>query len=385
MGHEVSVICGFPHYGGEVWPRHAGRFYESEHLNGVDIKRVFVWSHKGMFWRRLLYHASYNVASTVAAILALRPDVILADAPSLWSGLPLLLKAVCLRVPFIYVVHDIYPDVAVRLGVLSSPMGIRWVARMERWYYDHAAYISVLSDDFKSNLIRKGVPAQKIEVIPPCTDVDTIRPMPLEENRLRKEWGLAGKFVVLYTANIGLPQGLDNTVRAAGILAGHPDIAFVMVGEGAAKESLEAMVRDMGLMNVHFFPLQRREVVPQVFGLADVSLVSLKREIFSESVPSKTFSIMASGRPVLAAVRLDSEVAVLVAKAKCGVCVEPGEPQALASAVLELYRDRTQCSAMGTKGREFVVQHFSRQVAANKYQSLIDRIINDRTPLQSDL
>jgi colanic acid biosynthesis glycosyl transferase WcaI len=281
-------------------------------------------------------------------------------------------------------VHDIYPDVAVRLGILQNRQLIKFVDRMEAYFYKHAGFITVLSEGFKENLFRKGVPVDKTVVIPACTDVEFIQPLH-GINKLRAQWKLDNKFVVLYTANIGLPQGLDNVVRAAQLLLQHLDIAIVFVGEGAAKSELQNMVKEMRLQNVHFFPLQPREDVPLVFGLADVSLVSLRREIAMESVPSKTYSIMASGRAVLATVSEDTEIANLIRQTECGLVVPPEDPNALASAILELYHNAPLREVMAQKGRDYVVEHFCRAVAFNKYQSIILHLVNGHYPQPATL
>jgi len=373
-GYEVTVVTGFPHYGSDhVWPEYRGKLAQEERLNGVRVLRTYVYAARRQMWQRMIYHALFNVAATLGVFYVGRPDVVLADAPALWSGLPLLTRAIAFRIPYIYILHDIYPDMAVRLGVLTNPVLLSLIDRLERFFYAHASYVSVLADGFKENLLRKGVAAEKISVIPACTDTDFVQPL-AHGSKFRALWGLQGKFVVLYTANIGLPQGLDNVLRAAQLLMDYPDIAVVFVGEGNAKLALQAMVRNEKITNVYFFPLQAREEVPDVFGLADVSLISLRREIVMEAVPSKTYSIMASGRPMIATVQSGTEVARLIRQANCGLYVEPGDPKALAEAILQLYTDASLRGVMGQNGRRYVVENYSREVATRKYQTLIESL-----------
>jgi colanic acid biosynthesis glycosyl transferase WcaI len=323
----------------------------------------------------LLYHASFNIFSTLAALRVGKPDIVLADAPTLWSGLPLLVTAICPRVPFVYIVHDIYPDVFLRLGVLTNPWLINLIERVERFYYDRSAQVSVLSVGFKDNLGRKGVPEDKIAIIPACVDTEFIRPLP-RENELRERWGLADNFVVLYAGNIGLSQGLDIILEVARLLIDNPDIVFILVGEGATKPALQAMAEEKSLSNVRFFSFQPREDVPPVYALADVCLVSLKRDIVLESVPSKTYTIMASGRPIVATVDQNTEVGYLLDQAQCGLCIEPENADALAQAITKLYKDDSLRNDLGRRGRDFVVEHYSRQVAANQYHTLIQHFVN---------
>ncbi len=370
MGDEVTVVTGFPNYAGKT-KRPAGKLIEKGEWNGVPLMRVYVASApKNSLARRLVYHASYNLFAALAALRVKKPDVILADAPTLWSGLPLLLKAVLPGVPFIYIVHDIYPDVLVKLGMLRSPRLIDIVARVEKFFYDRAARISVLSDDFKRNLMDKKVPAGKLTVIPACVDTEFFRPQP-RENDLRERWGLSGKFVVLYAGNIGFSQGLEIVLEAARQLLEREDIQFVIVGEGATQADLQARAALMGLTNVQFRPFQPREDVPQVYGLADVCLVSLKKDVVAESVPSKTYTIMACGRPIIAVVNRTSEAATLITDAECGLCIEPGDASGLAEAVLELNRNMGLRVHMEAHGRFTAINRYGRQVAADLYQQMI--------------
>ena len=374
MGCAVTVVTAFPHYAGAdaAYPK-AHRFLEEERRHGVRIRRTYVYTvPQKSLWRRLLYHASFNLWATWAALRTAKPDIVLADAPTLWSGLPLVVLSILPRVPFIYVVHDIYPDVLVRLGVLSSRRLVQLIERVEQFFYRRASRVSVLSAGFKENLVRKGVPADKIAIIPACVDSEFVQPQP-RDNALRQRWGLDGQFVVLYAGNVGLSQGLDSVLDAAQALRGCPDIVFVLVGEGATKPALQALAQERHLGNIRFYPFQAREDVPQVYALADVCLVSLKRDIVVESVPSKTYTIMASGRPIVATVDACTEVGRLLEQAHCGVCVEPENGHALAQAILQLYQDAGLREEMGCRGRAFVVEHYSRQVAAQQYYTLIER------------
>ena len=377
MECDVTVVTAFPHYAGsEAWYRKSKRLIEEDQLDGVHVLRTYVYTvPKGSLWRRLLYHASFNVFSTLAALRAGKPDIVLADAPTLWSGLPLMVMAILPRVPFVYVVHDIYPDVLLRLEVLTNRRLISLIERVERFFYDRAVQVSVLSPGFKENLLRKGVPEDKIVMIPACVDVEFIRPLP-RENELRDRWGLANKFVVLYAGNIGLSQGLDIALEAAKLLIHYPDIVFALVGEGATKPVLQAMAEENGLSNVRFFPFQPRENVPLIYALADVCLVSLKCNIVVESVPSKTYTIMASGRPIIAIVDQNTETGCLLTQAQCGLCTKPENADALAQAILRLYEDDSLRNDMGRRGRDFVVEHYSRQVASKQYHTLIQHFVN---------
>ena len=376
-GCEVSVSTAFPHYSAsgcaapDAGRRPTRRLLAVETLNGVTVSRSYVYRvPRSSTWRRLLYHASFNLSATLAALRMAKPDVILADAPVLWSGLPLLALALLPRVPFVYTVHDIYPDVLVKLGVVTDRRIVDLVDRAERFVYARSARITVLTAGFKQNLVAKGVAAEKIVVIPACVDVDFIRPLP-RHGALRRELGLEDKFVALYAGNMGFSQGLDAILDAARMLAGEPRIVFALVGEGPARAALQASASAQGLRNVVFSSFLPRERVPQLYATADVGLVALKPEIGVESVPSKAYTIMASGRALIAAVGPDTEVGRHVDDTGCGLCVPHGDAAALAGAVLRLEREESLRLAMGDRGRAHVVAHYGREVASRRYLEII--------------
>lgn len=373
LGYDVTVITGVPNYDvREIEPKYRGKLFFEETRNGVRLIRTYVYLvPKKALWRRLLYHGSFNVLATLAELRLKKPDIILADAPTLWSGLPLLLGSLFRKIPFIYIIHDIYPDVLSRLGYLNNPRALKLIGDIEKFYYHRAKKITVISEGFKQNLLRKDVPEDKISIIPITTDVDFIHPLP-KENTLRAQWGLDGKFVVLYAGNLGLSQGLETVIDAARQLRDCPEIQFVMVGGGATKADLQALAEQSHLENVKFYPFQPREAVPEVYSVADVSLVCLKPEIVVESVPSKTYTIMASQRPIIAAVDASSEVGRLLSEVNCGWSTPPGDATALAQAILKLYQDKSQQDMMAKNGRDYVVANYSRQISAEKYRALID-------------
>jgi colanic acid biosynthesis glycosyl transferase WcaI len=377
IGCDVTVITAFPHYAeASANFRKHNYLFEEEMLNGVRVIRTYVYTvPKGSLWRRLLYHASFNIFSTLALIKTQKPDIVLADAPTLWSGLPLILRSILSRVPFIYIIHDIYPDVLSRLGVVRNQRILNLIEKIEQFFYRRASQISVLSDGFKNNLLQKSVPEKKITVIPVCVDIDFIKPLN-HQNELSEAWRLKDKFVILYAGNIGRSQGLETTLAAAKILLNNPTIEFIIVGEGAMKAELQAKAEKDGLTNVKFIPFQTREKVPMVYALADVCLVSLKQNIVVESVPSKTYTIMAAERPIIATIDPGTEVGCLLRETQCGLCIEPENPQSLVDTILELYHDDALRINMGRRGREVVVEKYSRHVAAMQYYKLIRQFAN---------
>jgi len=377
-GYSVSVITAFPNYlGSGCVPSPSKKLFEEESRNGVRVIRTRIYNApKSCLWKRLFSYASFNLLSSLIALGVGKQDIIVADAPTLWSGLPLMLKAIIPGVPFIYVLHDIYPDVLLKLGILRNPCVLDLIARIENFYYKQSVQVSVLSEGFRQNLLYKGIPDEKITIIPACVDTEFVQPLPCE-NKFREDWGLKGKIVVLYAGNMGFSQGLEIVLQAAKLLIDHPEIVFVLVGDGATKPELQAIANELHLPNVMFFPFQPCEDVPSVYALADISLVSLRSKIV-ESVPSKTYTILASGRPVVATVEEGTEVDILIKQAQCGFCVKAENPELLAKAILMLYQNPCLRSEMGNHGRQYVKEHYSRQVASCGYEAIILRYAVER-------
>lgn len=245
---------------------------------------------------------------------------------------------------------------------------------MEKFIYSKAAAVSVISNGFKLNLCAKGVPENKLHVIPNFVDIEFIRPLP-RKNSFSSVHGLEDRFAVLFAGNIGLSQGLERVLEAAAILEEYPEILFLIVGNGASKSSLIEAAERMKLKNVQFLPFLPHDDVPKLYASSDVCLVPLRRGLTEESVPSKVFSILGAAKPLIASVDEGSDTWRFVQDAECGLCIKPEDPRALAEAIISLYHDRELGIRMGLNGRKFVENNFSRQKIARQYEELFMKVI----------
>jgi colanic acid biosynthesis glycosyl transferase WcaI len=314
----------------------------------------------------------------LAAFVALtrRYDVLLASSPALEVLLPTLAMGVLRRKPMLYSVHEIYPDVGVKLGIFRHRPVIKAIDWMERLCCRRAGYVRVLSEGYKRVVESRGTPESKLAVIWDWIDADFIRPLP-RCNAFSGQWGLDAHFVVMYAGNLGLTQGLEQVVEAARLLKEQPAIRIVLMGDGAAKESLEQSVQRAGLGNVQFIPFQAHELLPWALASADVSLIVLKRGMGTDSVPSKCYSIMASGRPIIASVDEGSDTWKVIQRAGCGLCLEPENPDALAGAILDLFRSDAYRARLGALGRAYAVQHHSKLAAAQEFCNLLRSLMGE--------
>ncbi len=375
MGNQVTVVTSMPHYGGkELAPEYRGKLIHRSNFNGVDLWRTFVYvppSASG--FQRSINYLSYTMMSVVGGLMAEKPDVILCINPPITVGFSGWLVSLARRVPMVFNVQDVWPDCLVLIDQLRSPLLIRTFKHLEKFIYRVASRVTVLSDGMKDNLLRKGVPDEKIAVIPNWANVETIRPVE-KQNGFRAANGLNGDFVVMFAGNLGFIAMLDNVVETARLLQHDSNIQFLIVGEGNAKAGLVRRTSELGLKNVRFLPTQPKEMLPEMLGAADLSLVTLNKQLGQLNVPSKTYSIMASGRPVLASVPPDSEIASLIKTADCGVGVPPEDPVSMADAILRLANQPEQLRQFGANGRRYVEEHLSRRKVTAQYNELLREV-----------
>lgn len=377
MGHEVKVITAFPHYNtNRIWPDYRGKIVEKEDRGALSVYRVYVYvpREKTRILDRILNYISFNMLSTLIGLVVSNYDVILAPSPPLTIGLSAFVISLLKGIPYVYNVQDIYPDIAIRLGVLTNRYLIRFFKAVERFVYDRAEAVTVLSRGFRRNLLDKKVPSQKIAVIPNFVDSDFVKPLP-RDNDFAQEKNLNGKYVVLYAGNVGNSQGLNYVLDAAQLLSMHSEILLLIVGNGTAKLSLEQKTRKLDLDNVRFLPFQPMDSVPEMYATSNICLVPLRHGIAQDSVPSKVYTIMAAGKPLVAAVDAKSDTGGLVKETGCGIVVPPEDPKAIVEAILWMKDHPEQAYAMGMKGRARIEKEFTPEVVASQYEELLTKVV----------
>lgn len=301
------------------------------------------------------------------------------------------------RVPFVYNLQDIFPDSLVGTG-LAKKNGFLWKIgrRIENFTYRNADKIIVISQDFKRNIMAKGVPEEKIEVIYNWVDQNAVVDVPREQNKLFDMYGLdRSKFYITYNGNIGLTQNMEMLVEVARELEqeGYHDIHFVLTGNGAYWETLVAKLRgekqevrhtapdgteSITFANITLLPFQSYDDIAYVFSLGDASLVISKPRTGENSVPSKTWSIMSASRPVLANFDenelkeiVDGSSASSTTGKPCGIFTKAGDKGAFKEAILTLYNNRELCKEYGRNGRQFVMDNLTKEVGTRKYVEVI--------------
>lgn len=303
-------------------------------------------------------------------------DVAFVDSTPPIQGLKMPLIKWLKRKPTIYNVQDIFLDSLVGTGLTHEGSLIWKIGRMvEKITYRYADKIIVISEDFKKNIMAKGVPEDKIVVIYNWVDQNKVVDVPREENKLFDIYGLdRSKFYITYNGNIGLTQNMDMLLDVAKELQKvYEDIHFVLVGNGAYLDEVKRKVADQQLENVHLLPFQPYEDISHVFSLGDASLVISKPGVGANSVPSKTWSIMSASRPVLANFD-ENELKTIIENNHCGIFTKAGDKDAFKESILTLYNHRELCQEYGRNGRKFVLDNLTREVGTQKYVDVIKEV-----------
>lgn len=298
IGHKVTVVAAVPHLPtGKVWNSYRGKLIDRATVHGVEVVRVWVPDiDRTRITQRLRLFVAFQLLATAVGAFS-EFDVLISSNPAIETGLPFLALTRLRQKPGLYSMQDVYPDVGVRLGIFRSAPVIRVVELSERLCLQAATCVRILSPSFRQTYMSRRVPASKMVLIHDWVDTDLITPLPWD-NTFAREQGLADSFVVMYAGNVGLSQGLDVVLDVAARMVDHSDIRFVIVGDGAEKERLRREAASRGLPNLRFIGFQPRDRLAEILGTAHISLLTLKPGLGNDALPSKIYSILASGRPV---------------------------------------------------------------------------------------
>ena len=384
-GHRVTVISTIPHYNRDLENERDQTLqskwwkilYQSKY-HGMAVYHTFMPPKGHNILRRILAWAFFHIISVIAGLMIVpRPSVIVAPSPPLTIGLCAWLLSIFHRAPYIYNVQEIYPDIAIRLGAVRNRWIIDLLYRLEKFVYSKASAVTVIASRMRKQLLGKGMPNDKVHVIPNFVDIGDLIPFP-KNNDFSRKHNLFNKFVVSYAGNIGPAQGLTHFIDAANVLRDETGICFLMMGDGILCESLKQRIEGYNLGNFVFLPYQPYSLMVQVYATSDLCLVPQAIETGFEAVPSKVYRIMACARPVLAVTDKNSDLARLVVESSCGTFVLPGSGsvEVLAEMIMRAYQNQQEWQKMGMSGRAHVIRHYARKTVTNQYHELIESLLS---------
>ena len=373
-GFHVSVVAGLPNHpeNGEFKQRFP---LAQEEYNAIRILRAYSTTlPKEKAICRFTNYLSYFFSALLSGFYLKKPNVIvsLTDPPII--GLAGLLWAKIYRAKFVFWCQDIFPEVGLLLEDFRNEPLNRILDKINRLLLHNADKTVAIGETMKRRLVEiKNVPEGKIKIIHNWADCEKIKPINISSS-FRYRYGLNEKFVVMHSGNIGLSQDMEKIIESARILGQKKDIVFLIIGEGNKKAELERKAKEWDLDNLIFLPYQPKGLLKYSFSAADLFVISLKKGLGGYIVPSKLYGILASGSPFVAAVDLDCEVAAVAKHYKCGIICPPGDPHALASAIVKLYEDPGSIKKMGKRARA-AAKNYDRKVALKSFYELFSDLL----------
>lgn len=380
MGHEVTVLTGFPNHPTgvvpEEWRSRLRQFRYTEIVEGVRVVRTWLWPLPNRkAHERIRNYASFCVSAAVSGLALHKPDVVIATSPQLLCALAGWWLAFWKHVPFVFEVRDLWPESLAAVGAAREGTFLhRTLGAIAGFLYRRARRIVVVSPAFQDHLVRYwNVPAKKISIVENGVETDRFRLDPAA-TEVRKQLRFEDRFLICYIGTMGNAHGLETLIAAAEALrATRPNAMFLLIGEGAEKDHLVELAAARGLTNIRFLGQQPRERIPAYVSAADLCLVMLKKtELFKTVIPTKLLEYMACERPVIVAV--DGQARQIVEEAGAGVFVEPENSGALVQAIHNLAEDPARRRQMGTSGRQYIVSKFSREKTARDYIAVLEAL-----------
>jgi glycosyltransferase involved in cell wall biosynthesis len=361
--YEVTVVVGAA----------PGQPERSER-GGVSILRTRSTTYdRTQLSRRAANYLTYITGAVHTSLTLPRPDVVVCMTDPPFIGAAAQLVARRFRVPLVAISQDVFPEIAVRLGRLRNPVVIGVLGGLIASSLRYADRTVVIGETMRQRIVAKGVDPARIRVIPNWGDAHGITPQP-RDNAWSRAHGLAGRFVVMHSGNVGHAQDLDSLIRASTLLRDLADLHIVIVGSGARHAELIALAERLEADSVEFLPYQPREQLSDSLSSASVHFVGLARGLAGFVVPSRTWGVLAAGRPVLAAAEDESETAVVVRETACGVVVPPGDPFRLAEAIRACHDGVHDLEAMGRRARAYAETEADREIAVARYRQVLEEV-----------
>jgi glycosyltransferase involved in cell wall biosynthesis len=377
-GRRVTVITCAPNVPeGRVYEGYRNRLTQTEIIDGIRVIRVwtFIAANKGTVLRMVNY-VSYMFSAALRALFLERPDVIIATSPQLFCGWAGVITSWTRFRPLILEMRDLWAESIVTLTLVTPGPLLRALEWLEFRMYGCARNIVTVGEGYTRQLVERGVPAERITIITNGVDREFFAPRP-RDVELAARLGVQGRFVCSYIGTVGMASGLEVVVRAGLKLRnrGRRDIVFLVVGDGATRESLQARVAQLGLDNVILTGRKPKALIPAYLSISDCSLVHLRRApLYTTVLPSKIFEAAHMKRPIVLGV--EGEAARVVTASEGGICIEPDNDDQLIDAVERLADDPALRERLGQAGHDYVVLHYDRDRLARDYLDVIDRVLN---------
>ncbi|WP_222564870.1 glycosyltransferase family 4 protein [Novilysobacter antarcticus] len=373
-GHDVTVVTCAPNFPeGKLFAGYQNRWRQVETMDGIRVVRVktYITANEG-FIKRTLDYMSFMLMGFLAGLFERRPDVVVATSPQFFCAIGGWALSVAKWRPFVFELRDLWPASIIAVGAMKTSPLIRALEQLELFLYRRADAIISVTESFREDLVRRGVPRDKVHVVINGVDLDRYEPRP-RDAELEREFGLGGKFVAGYMGTHGMAHALPKVLDAAEKLLHREDIAFFFAGSGAERAKVEQLVTERNLHNVRLIPRQPKERMPALWSACDLSIVPLRNTpVFSTVIPSKIFEAMGMGVPILMSLP-EGEATGIVRSTQSGVCVPPEDPDAMAAAIIALADDPERMDRFRKTSRA-AAPGFSRVTQAAKMTDILSTV-----------
>ena len=377
---DITVVAAQPGYAGEQ--ERVKDMIETGKYGNVKVKRLKLpIVNKLSKISRIRYIISYFILALIATLFEKKADIIFTiSQPPILGGLIGTIGKFFIRCKHIYNVQDFNPEQAAAIKYSGNKFVFHFVRYLDMMNCKFADEVIVVGQDMQETLINrfKNKQVPKSNVINNWTNEKEIVPLhedTPEVKRFREDNDLIGKFVVMYSGNLGLFYDLENIITLAKRIEDIPDIVFVYIGEGAIKKNMEMYVHDLKLNNVLFLPYQPKHLLKYSLNAGNVHLVVNQKGIKGVSVPSKIYGVMAAGKPILGVLEQGSEGQQLIANSDCGIVVEPNDYKGILDCIMYLYlMDKGSLRKLGMNGRIYLEKHLTKEVSINKYRKILRNI-----------
>ncbi len=374
-GWNITVYCAKPSWGSELSDHKLPR---REDYEGIHVVRVpTLGAQKRGLFLRALFAVSFLLMSawSVVTTLRLHDGWVFTTNPPFVGLIGCLVRRITKK-PYLLIVYDVYPDIAVQCGALPAKSPIRYLWDcVARWILKSAHTIVVIGRDMEKvirNKLKQSA-VSSIALVPNWSDEKRVRPVCPDSNHFVQEYGLPGKLVVQYAGRMGRTHNLEPLVQAAALLRDKP-IVFQFVGDGAKKVTLQEMVREHQLPNVQFVPHQPMERLAEMLSAASISVVCLETLYTGLSVPSKTYGAMASGNPILAFLDPESEIGLTIIESGCGFVLRDPDGAQVAEALENLISNPRRLLELGHNARQKFLQDYTLSKAVDRYNALLEKM-----------
>ncbi len=370
FGHKITVVCGKSYH---VSNGEKSCLIQRESYKSIEILRASgtIFSKQNLFLRLVNLGTYFLNAFFAGFLVQQKPDIVIAltDPPLL--GLHGIFFSMWYRAKFVYYCKDVYPDVGMITGRLRHPIYVFILQIANILSFKLANRIVCIGEDMKKRIESKGINGNKIDIVHDWADTNELYPVPRDENPFVVKHDLKDKFVVMYSGNIGLTQGLDRIIELASYFKTNEKLKFLLIGEGADKESLQKLVIKKQLNNVLFLPYQQKNELKYSLSAASIHLITLQKGLAGVMVPSKVYGILACGRPFIAWIDEESEISAIANKFKCGIIVLPEDFDAVKEKIEWAVNNPHKLHEMSENGRKAVMEFFERKISVNKFNRII--------------